>query len=94
MKKRKISKIKIIGEIPDNKEFHSMCVDDNDNLYLIGGLNNTVLKYDLNSDSNKQKWIIFKNKLNAQRNHPICFHIRPFIIDSFLLVGSLCKSSS
>lgn len=66
------NKIEIIGEIPDNKEFHSMCVDDNDNLYLIGGLNNTVLKYDLNSDSNKQKWIIFKNKLNAQRNHPIC----------------------
>ena len=61
--------IEIITQIPDNKEFHSMCVDDNDNLYLIGGLTNTILNYNIN----KNNWIIFKNKLNAQRNHPICF---------------------
>ena len=58
----------ILPQIPDNKEFHSMCFDDKDNIYLIGGLNNTVLKYNLNN----QKWTIFKNKLVAQRNHPIC----------------------
>ena len=63
------NKIEILEPIPDNKEFHSMCVDDNDNIYLIGGLNNTILKYDINN----KKWNIFKNKLNAQRNHPICF---------------------
>ena len=45
-----------------------MCFDENDNIYLIGGLNNTVLKYNLLN----QKWITFKNKLNMQRNHPVC----------------------
>ena len=58
----------ILPQIPDSKEFHSMCCDENDNIYLIGGLNNTVLKYNINN----QKWTTFKNKLVAQRNHPIC----------------------
>ena len=62
------NKIEIISQIPDSKEYHSMCCDENDNLYLIGGLNNTILKYNIE----KQKWTTFKNKLNAQRNHPIC----------------------
>ena len=62
------NKFEILPLIPDNKEYHSMCFDDNDNIYLIGGLTNTVLKLNLNS----QKWTIFKNKLVAQRNHPIC----------------------
>ena len=62
------NKFDILPLIPDSKEYHSMCFDDNDNLYLIGGLNNTVLKFNLNN----QKWTIFKNKLVAQRNHPIC----------------------
>ena len=62
------NQFEILPQIPDNKEYHSMCFDDNDNLYLIGGLNNTVLKYNINS----QKWTTFKNKLVAQRNHPIC----------------------
>ena len=46
-----------------------MCCDDNDNLYLIGGTNNSILKYNLL----EQKWTKFNNKLNIQRNHPICF---------------------
>ena len=58
----------MLPQIPDNKEYHSMCFDENDNIYLIGGLNNTVLRYNINN----QKWTIFKNKLFAQRNHPIC----------------------
>ena len=58
----------ILPQIPDNKEYHSMCFDENDNLYVIGGLTNTVLKYNINT----QKWTTFKNKLYAQRNHPIC----------------------
>ena len=58
----------LLPQIPDNKEYHSMCFDENDNIYLIGGLNNTVLRYNINN----QKWTIFKNKLFAQRNHPIC----------------------
>ena len=58
----------LLPQIPDNKEYHSMCFDENDNIYLIGGLNNSVLKYNINS----QKWTTFKNQLNAQRNHPIC----------------------
>ena len=62
------NKIEILSQIPDNKEYHSMCFDENDNIYLIGGLNNTVLKYNLLN----QKWITFKNKLNMQRNHPVC----------------------
>ena len=62
------NKFEFLPLIPDNKEYHSMCFDDNDNLYLIGGLTNTVLKYNLKN----QKWTIFKNKLVAQRNHPIC----------------------
>jgi len=62
------NKLEILSQIPDNKEFHSMCYDENDNIYLIGGLNNTVLKYNVE----KQKWTTFKNKLNMQRNHPIC----------------------
>jgi hypothetical protein len=63
-----INKFDLLTLIPDSKECHSMCFDENDNLYLIGGLNNTVLKYNIT----KQKWTIFKNKLLAQRNHPIC----------------------
>jgi len=63
------NKIEILSQIPDNKEYHSMCFDENDNIYLIGGLNNTVLKYNIPS----QKWTTFKNKLTMQRNHPICF---------------------
>ena len=62
------NKLDILSQIPDNKEFHSMCCDENNNLYLIGGLNNTVLQYNIE----KQKWTTFKNKLNMQRNHPIC----------------------
>ena len=62
------NKLEIISQIPDSKEFHSMCCDENDNIFLIGGLNNTVLKYNIE----KQKWTTFKNKLNMQRNHPIC----------------------
>ena len=58
----------ILPQIPDTKEYHSMCFDEDDNLYLIGGLTNTVLKYNIIA----QKWTIFKNKLYAQRNHPIC----------------------
>ena len=58
----------LLSQIPDNKEYHSMCFDENDNIYLIGGLSNTVLKFNLNN----QKWTTFKNKLMAQRNHPIC----------------------
>ena len=34
----------LLPQIPDNKEYHSMCFDENDNIYLIGGLNNSVLK--------------------------------------------------
>ena len=63
------NKVEILSQIPDNKEYHSMCFDENDNIYLIGGLNNTVLKYNIPS----QKWTTFKNKLTMQRNHPICF---------------------
>jgi hypothetical protein len=62
------NKLEIICQIPDNKEFHSMCCDENDNIFLIGGLNNTVLKYNIET----QKWTTFKNKLNMQRFHPIC----------------------
>ena len=62
------NKIEIISQIPDNKEYHSMCFDENDNLYIIGGLNNTVLRFNITN----QKWTTFKNKLNMQRNHPIC----------------------
>ena len=62
------NKFEMLPQIPDNKEYHSMCFDENDNLYLIGGLNNTVLKYNINN----QKWTTFKNQLVAQRNHPIC----------------------
>ena len=62
------NKIEILQTIPDTKENHSMCFDEDDNLYLIGGLNNTVLTYNIE----KQKWTIFKNKLVVQRNHPIC----------------------
>ena len=62
------NKLEIISQIPDSKEFHSMCCDENDNIFLIGGLNNTVLKYNIE----KQKWTTFKNKLNMQRFHPIC----------------------
>ena len=58
----------LLPQIPDNKEYHSMCIDENDNIYIIGGLSNTVLKYNIKS----QKWTTFKNKLVAQRNHPIC----------------------
>ena len=62
------NKIEILSQIPDNKEYHSMCFDENDNLYLIGGLNQTVLRYNIKN----QKWTTFKNKLNMQRFHPIC----------------------
>ena len=62
------NKFDLLTQIPDNKESHSMCFDENDNLYLVGGLNNTVVKFNIT----KQKWTIFKNKLLAQRNHPIC----------------------
>jgi len=62
------NKFEVLQSIPDTKENHSMCIDENDNLYLIGGLNNSVLKYNIST----QKWTIFKNKLVAQRNHPIC----------------------
>ena len=63
-----MNKFELLPQIPDTKENHSMCFDENDNIYLIGGLNNTVLKYNINS----QKWTSFKNKILAQRNHPIC----------------------
>ena len=63
-----MNKFELLPQIPDTKENHSMCFDENDNIYLIGGLNNTVLKYNINN----QKWTIFKNKILAQRNHPIC----------------------
>jgi len=63
-----MNKFELLPQIPDTKENHSMCFDENDNIYLIGGLNNTVLKYNINS----QKWTTFKNKILAQRNHPIC----------------------
>ena len=62
------NKFDLLTQIPDNKESHSMCFDENDNLYLVGGLNNTVVKFNIT----KQKWTIFKNQLLAQRNHPIC----------------------
>ena len=62
------NKIEILSEIPDNKEYHSMCCDENDNIYIIGGLNNSVLKFNIES----QKWTTFKQGLNMQRNHPIC----------------------
>ena len=62
------NKIEILPQIPDSKEYHSMCCDENNNIYLIGGLNNTILKYNIES----RKWISFKNNLNMQRNHPIC----------------------
>ena len=63
-----MNKFELLPQIPDTKENHSMCFDENDNIYLIGGLNNTVLKYNINN----QKWTTFKNKILAQRNHPIC----------------------
>ena len=62
------NKLELLQDIPDTKEYHSMCFDENDNIYLIGGLNNTVLKYNINN----QKWTSFKKQLNAQRYHPIC----------------------
>ena len=62
------NKIEILPQIPDSKEYHSMCCDENNNIYLIGGLNNTILKYNIEN----RKWISFKNNLNMQRNHPIC----------------------
>ena len=71
------NKIEILSEIPDNKEYHSMCCDENDNIYIIGGLNNSVLKFNIES----QKWTTFKQGLNMQRNHPICL-----IKDNDLLV--------
>ena len=62
------NKVEFLTDIPDTKEYHSMCFDENDNIYLVGGLNNTVLKYNINT----QKWTSFKKNLNAQRYHPIC----------------------
>ena len=62
------NKFELLPQIPDNKEYHSMCCDENDNLYLVGGLNKTVLKYNIQ----KQEWTVFKSQLNVQRNHPIC----------------------
>ena len=62
------NKVEFLTDIPDSKEYHSMCFDENDNIYLVGGLNNTVLKYNINT----QKWTSFKKNLNAQRYHPIC----------------------
>ena len=62
------NQISILGKIPENKEHHSMCCDDNDNIYIIGGTNNSILKYNIV----EQKWIKFNNELNIQRNHPIC----------------------
>ena len=62
------NKVEFLTDIPDTKEYHSMCFDENDNIYLVGGLNNTVLKYNIKT----QKWTSFKKNLNAQRYHPIC----------------------
>ena len=62
------NKVEFLTDIPDTKEYHSMCFDENDNIYLVGGLNNSVLKYNINT----QKWTSFKKNLNAQRYHPIC----------------------
>ena len=62
------NKVEFLTDLPDTKEYHSMCFDENDNIYLVGGLNNTVLKYNIKT----QKWTSFKKNLNAQRYHPIC----------------------
>ena len=60
-------KLDFVSQIPDKKEFHSMCAD-NESIYLIGGLTKTVLKFNVNTE----KWTTFKNTLHAQRNNPIC----------------------
>lgn len=65
----RLNKIELLSQIPDNKEYHSMCYDEFNNLYLIGGLTKTVLKYSISEN----KWTKFNNQMIVQRNHPICF---------------------
>jgi len=57
-----------LRDIPYKKEQHSICVDEKDNMYLVGGTSKIILKYGLK----KGKWNILKNELNVMRRHPIC----------------------
>ena len=67
--------IERLNDLPYKKESHSICTDDSDNMYLVGGLNNTILKYNLV----KGKWTILKNELIKMRRNPICFLYNSFL---------------
>ena len=56
-------------DLPEEKINHTMIYDNHNNLYLIGGNTNSILKYNLDN----QKWIKLNLKLNYLRNNPMCF---------------------
>ena len=64
-------------DLPEEKINHTMIFDNNNNLYIIGGNSNSVLKYNLDN----QKWITLNLKLKNERNNPMCF-----IKDNFIYV--------
>jgi hypothetical protein len=64
-------------DLPEEKFNHTMICDNNNNLYIIGGNSNTILKYNFDN----QKWVNLNLRLKYERNHPMCF-----IKDNFIYV--------
>ena len=57
-----------LPDMPEQKQGHSMCVDNSNNLYVIGGNTNSILKYSFTTNT----WTKLGIKLSTQRNHPSC----------------------
>ena len=69
-----------LEDLPDNSIYHSMCIDSNENMYIIGGKNKHIFKYNII----EKKFSILKTELIEKRKRPICFCYREFI---FILFG-------
>ena len=60
--------ITLLQDMPEKRYGHTMCIDNMDNLYIVGGNSNTILKYNLISKT----WSTIGLTLSTQRNHPSC----------------------
>ena len=60
--------ISLLQEMPEKRYGHTMCTDNSDNLYIVGGNSNTILKFNLISKT----WSTIGLTLSTQRNHPSC----------------------
>lgn len=68
-----------LSMLPEGRYGHTMCADDNNCLYLVGGNDTSILKYDLNLN----RWFKLTLSLNEKRNHPNAFVYKDILYVAF-----------